>query len=143
MNSCNFTGRLTAVPELKTTQNGISVCSFSLAVQRPRVKETTDFINFVAWRQSAEYLCKYGNKGNLVEVSGTLTSRAYEDSTGNKRTAFEVVAESLKLLSNGNSNEPKQTPAESAGAHHTPYSAQNSGNETHFEEMTGDDDLPF
>lgn len=141
MNSCNFTGRITADPELKQTQSGLSVCSFTLAVARPRVKETTDFINFVAWRQSAEYLCKYGNKGNLVEVSGTLTSRAYEDSNGNKRTAFEVVADSLKLLSNGNNNEPKQTTAESTNNQNTPYSAQNNG--IAFEEMTSDDELPF
>ena len=57
MNSINLVGRLTADPELKTTQSGISVCTFSLAVNRPRVKDTTDFINCVAWRQSAEYLC--------------------------------------------------------------------------------------
>lgn len=139
MNSCNFTGRLTADPELKTTQSGLSVCSFTLAVARPRVKETTDFINFVAWRQSAEYLCKYGSKGNLVEVSGTLTSRAYEDKNGNKRVAFEVVADSLKLLSNGNSNEPKETPTENNSAQNNPYSAQSVA----FEEMTDDEELPF
>ena len=143
MNSCNFIGRLTADPELKTTQSGLSVCIFTLAVKRPKAKETTDFINFVAWRQSAEYLCKYGSKGNLVGVSGTLTSRQYEDGNGNKRTAFEVVADGLVLPSNGNSNEPKQTPAENGSSSNTPYSLQNTGNETHFEEMTDDEDLQF
>ena len=139
MNSCNFTGRLTADPELKTTNSGLSVCSFTLAVARPRVKETTDFINFVAWRQSAEYFCKYGKKGNLVEVSGALTARQYEDSNSNKRTAFEIVADSLKLLSNGNSNAPTQTPTENNSEQNTPYSAQSVA----FEEMTGDEELPF
>lgn len=141
MNSCNFTGRLTKDPELKTTNSGLSVCSFSLAVQRPKVKETTDFINFVAWRQSAEYLCKYGKKGNVVEVSGTLTLRGYKDSNGNDRTAFEVVADSLKLLSNGNSEAPKETPTENDNSSNTPYSVQDSG--VSFEEMSSDDDLPF
>lgn len=133
MNTCCFTGRLTADLELKQTQNGKSVCSFTLAVARPRVKDTTDFINFVAWNQSAEYLCKYGKKGDMAEVSGVLTARKFEDSNGNKRTAFEVVADSLKLLSNSNSSEAKPTT--------TPYGENANG--VNFEEMTADDSLPF
>lgn len=141
MNDCNFIGRLTQDPELKTTQSGLSVCSFTLAVKRPKVKDTTDFLNFVAWRQSAEYLCKYGSKGNLVGVSGVATSRAYEDKNGNKRVAFEIVVNDLELLSNGNSNAPTQTPTESGEMQNSPYSAQDSG--IAFEEMTDDDSLPF
>lgn len=133
MNTCCFTGRITSDPELKQTQNGLVVCSFTLAVARPRVKDTTDFINFVAWRQSAEYLCNYGHKGDMVEVSGVLTARKFEDSNGNKRTAFEVVADSVKLLSNSASDAPKQTPS--------PYSANASSAD--FEEMTAEDALPF
>ncbi len=130
MNTCCFTGRLTADLELRQTQNGKAVVSFTLAVARPRVKDTTDFINFVAWNQSAEYLCKYGHKGDMVEVSGVLTARKFEDSNGNKRTAFEVVADSVKLLSNSASEAPKQTP--------TPY-----GESAGFEEQTPEDELPF
>lgn len=133
MNSCNFTGRLTADLELRQTQNGKSVCSFTLAVARPRVKDTTDFINFVAWNQSAEFLCKYGKKGDMVEVVGTLTARKFEDSNGNKRTAFEVVADSVKLLSSKSDSEPKQSS--------TPYGENANG--VQFEEMTADDSLPF
>ena len=139
MNTCCFTGRLTKDPELKTTQSGISVCSFTLAVARPRVKDTTDFINFVAWRQAAEFLCKYGKKGGVVEVNGVLTARQYEDSHGNKRTAFEVVADDVRLLSNGNQNAPNQTPTASANTQNSPYSA----NSVEFEEQTADDDIPF
>lgn len=139
MNDCNFTGRLTANPELKQTQSGLSVCSFRLAVKRPKVKDTTDFLNFVAWRQSAEYLCKYGSKGNLVGVSGTLTSREYEDKNGNKRVAFEIVADSLELLSNGNNEATKETPTENNSEQNSPYSAQSVA----FEEMTDDEELPF
>ena len=105
MNSCNFTGRLTSDPELKTTSSGLSVCSFTLAVKRPHIKDTTDFINFVAWRQSAEYLSKYGHKGAMVEVSGTLTSRKFEDKSGNNRVAFEVVADALSLIESRYSSE--------------------------------------
>lgn len=133
MNTCCFTGRLTIDPELKQTQSGKSVCSFTLAVARPRVKDTTDFINFVVWNQSAEYLCKYGHKGDMVEVVGTLTTRKYEDSNGNKRTAFEVVADSVKLLSKSDADAPKQTS--------TPYGQ--SPKDVNFEEMTADDSLPF
>lgn len=139
MNDCNFTGRLTQDPELKTTNSGLSVCSFTLAVKRPKVKDTTDFLNFVAWRQNAEYLCKYGKKGNLVGVSGVATSRAYEDKNNNKRVAFEIVVNDLELLSNGTQGESKQTPAESGQMQNSPFSAQSVA----FEEMTGDDELPF
>ena len=98
MNSINLTGRLTSTPDLRMTQSGIPVCSFTLAVKRPRVTDTTDFINCVAWRQSAEYIGKYGQKGDLVELCGVLTARKYEDKDGNKRTAYEVVADNLSLI---------------------------------------------
>lgn len=109
MNSTNFIGRLTAEPELRRTPNGTACCSFSLAVKRPRVKDTTDFLNFVVWQQGAEYLCQYGHKGDLVGVSGYLTSRGWEDKNGNKRIAFEVTCDSVELISSkknseGNSN---------------------------------------
>lgn len=142
MNNCCFTGRITKDPELKTTQSGVSVCSFSLAVARPRVKDTTDFINFVAWRHSAEFLCKYGKKGNMVEVTGVLTARQYEDNNGNKRTVFEVVADDVRLLSNSNADAPKQA-MENTNYQNTPYSAQSTGDAVRFEEQTADDDLPF
>ena len=98
MNNCNFTGRITADLELKTTQNGTSVCSFTLAVKRPRVKDTTDFINITAFKQTAEYISKYARKGTLIEVSGVLTSRKWEDKNGNKRTTFEVLVNEASIL---------------------------------------------
>lgn len=131
MNSCNFTGRITNELELKTTTSGISVCSFTLAVKRPRVKDTTDFINFTAFRQSAEYISRYARKGTLVEVSGVLTSRKWEDKNGNKRTAFEVVADSVSVIE---SKKDKPTETE-------PDSSDTSGED--FTEISGDDDLPF
>lgn len=99
MNSINIVGRLTHDPELKKTQNGTSFCQFDLAVNRPHTKDTTDYLKVIAWRQSADYLCQYGRKGNLVAVSGCLTTSKYEDNQGNKRTAFEIKADSIQLCS--------------------------------------------
>ena len=99
MNSTNHIGRLTADPELRRTGDGTAVCSFTLAVRRPRVNDTSDFIDFVAWRQSAEYLCQYGHKGDIVAVSGALQSRKWTDKNGNNRIAWEINAESIELLS--------------------------------------------
>ena len=105
MNSCNFVGRLTAEPELRRTQSGTACCSFSLAVKRPKVKDTTDFHNFVVWQQGAEYLCQYGHKGDLVGVTGYLTSRSWEDKNGNKRTTTEVTCDGVELLSSKSKSE--------------------------------------
>lgn len=98
MNTVTITGRLSAAPELKSTQNGKSVCNFRLAVARPRVKDTTDWIPCTAWNQSAEFLSKYAEKGNRVGVTGILTSREYEDKDGNKRTMYEVLCDNVELL---------------------------------------------
>lgn len=139
MNQHLSTGRLVADPELKTTPNGIAVCSFRLAVPRPKVKDTTDFLNYVAWRQSAEYLCRYGKKGDLVEVVGTLTSRNYEDSNGNKRTVYETQVNEIKVRSGGSSDSPNKE--------YTP--STNSSNygeiigDADFEEIPPGEELPF
>ena len=104
MNTINITGRLTANPELKTTQSGISVCVYNLAVKRPKVKDTTDFLPVVSWRQGAEYLAKYGHKGDMVAVSGMLTARSWEDKEGNKRISYEIVTDTVELVG-GTKNE--------------------------------------
>lgn len=98
MNSVNITGRLAANPEIKSTQSGKSVCSFRLAVNRPRVKDKTDWIPCTVWNQSAEYLGKYAHKGNRIGVSGVITSREYEDKDGNKRSVLEVLCEAVEIL---------------------------------------------
>lgn len=139
MNSINLVGRLTADPEHKQTQSGKSVCSFTLAVSRPRVKDTTDFINAVVWEKSAEYLTTYGRKGNLVAVTGVLTSRKYDDKDGNHRTAFEVVCDSVSLCESKDKGQggTNTTPtAKTANNGITEPSAQ-------FIEMSNDDELPF
>lgn len=149
MNICGFTGRLTADPELKATQSGISVCSFTLAVKRPHAKDTTDFINFTAWRQSAEYLSKYASKGNLVEVTGTLQSEKFTDKDGNNRTSFKVVADSLSIIESRNNSNPSVSAENDplqGFAQHLNEIQQNdtaSASQGDFEEILGDDDLPF
>lgn len=90
-------GRLTADPEHKQTPNGIGVTMFSIAVDRnyaPKDGERqTDFINIVAWRQTADFICRYFKKGSMIAVEGEINTRRYEDKNGNKRIAFEVVAQ--------------------------------------------------
>ena len=105
MNSVTMIGRLCADPELRRTPNNTACCSFTLAVKRPKVKDTTDFHNFVVWQQGAEYLSQYGHKGDLVGVTGYLTTREWTDKDGNKRKATEVTCDSVELVSSKRSSE--------------------------------------
>ena len=97
-----LTGRLTADPELKTTPNGVSVTSFSIAVQRKQKNSNgeyeTDFINIVAWRQTAEFITKHFTKGSMIGIEGSIQTRQYTDKNGNNRTAFEVVANNVQFV---------------------------------------------
>lgn len=94
-------GRLVADPELRHTPNGIATCTFRIAVDRNFVRageeRKADFIDIVVWRQTAEFVCKYFRKGNLIAVEGSLQTRNYEDKQGNKRTAYEVVANNVSF----------------------------------------------
>lgn len=109
MNSINIIGRMTSDPELRKTQSGTSCCSFTLAVKRPKVKDVTDFHNFVVWQQGAEYLCQYGRKGDIVGVAGYLTTREWTDKDDNKRKSVEVVCDSVELLSSKRNSETGNT----------------------------------
>ena len=129
MNNIQLIGRLTADPDRRTTQSGITVTSFTLAVDRPHVKETTDFINCVAWRQTGEFVAQYFTKGRKMGVSGILTTRRYEDKDGNKRTAVEVVVDQVDFC------DSKKAATEDE---------YNSTVETWYEDnSTDDEDLPF
>lgn len=133
MNSIAIIGRMTTVPELRTTTAGKYVVSVTLAVKRPRTSDKTDFIPVVIWNQSAEYIGKYGKKGSIVGVSGVLTSRKYEDKEGNKRTAFEVVADSVELCESRSNDEGGQTPS---------FNTQTSQNSDYMD-IECSSDLPF
>ena len=101
INTAVIMGRLTADPELKTTASGLSVLSFSVAVDRNYQKEgeekAVDFINVVAWRKTAEFVSKYFHKGSMIAVEGSIQTRKYEDKDGNKRTAFEILANTVSF----------------------------------------------
>ena len=101
INTAVIMGRLTADPELKTTASGLSVLSFSVAVERNYQKEgeekSVDFINVVAWRKTAEFVSKYFHKGSMIAVEGSIQTRKYEDKDGNKRTAFEILANTVSF----------------------------------------------
>lgn len=129
-------GRLTADAELKQTPSGVSVCTFSIAVNRKVGKDAeqkTDFINCVAWRNTADFISKYFRKGSSIMVVGNIQNRSWQDGTGNKRFATEVIVDEAHFVdSKGESNG-------AIGGGATPYSAD----VTAFEEMTADDDLPF
>ena len=113
INTAVIMGRLTADPELKTTASGLSVLSFSVAVERNYQKEgeekAVDFINVVAWRKTAEFVSKYFHKGSMIAVEGSIQTRKYEDKDGNKRTAFEILANTVSFCG----KEANSTPAES------------------------------
>jgi single-strand DNA-binding protein len=147
-------GRLVAEPELKTTGSGISVSSFSVAVDRNYVKQgterQTDFINVVAWRQTAEFVCKYFAKGQLIALEGSLQTRSYQDRDGHNRYVTEVVADNVfftgdrrERTSNGSyGNYGVPTPQEPPMPNNT-VNTYTSGMPEDFEELPGDDDLPF
>lgn len=97
LNRIILMGRLVADPELKSTQSGVSVAIFRIAVERnytPQGQERqADFISCVAWRQTAEFISKYFAKGRMIALEGSLQSRNYEDKQGQKRTAYEVIVD--------------------------------------------------
>ena len=124
LNCAVIMGRLTADPELRTTNNGVSVCTISVAVDRNYQREgqerQTDFLTVVAWRQTAEFIAKHFRKGKMIAVQGSIQTRKYEDRNGNKRTAVEIVADNVSFCG---SKEQGETPK-------TSYSAPQSRNGT-------------
>lgn len=132
MNVIVIMGRLTKDPELRTTQSGISVTSFSVAVNRNYSKENqTDFINCVAWRNNAEFITKYFGKGQMIAIKGSLQQRTFTDKDGNKRTTYDVVVDSADFC--GNREESKE-----------PDIDYHNADTSEFEDISIDDrDLPF
>ena len=150
LNKVILMGRLTADPEHKQTPNGISVTSFSVAVDRNYADKsgsrTTDFINIVAWRQTADFICRYFTKGRMIAIEGSIQTRIYEDKSGNPRTAFEVVADQVYFA---DSKSDSGSRAAASQNFPTPETFQEPARNTSFsvgdfEEIdTDDSDLPF
>ena len=101
VNCAVIMGRLVADPELRTTGSGISVTSFTVAVDRRFNRQgeerQADFIDVIAWRQTAEFICKYFRKGSMIAIQGYIQTRMYEDKNGNKRKAVELVADNISF----------------------------------------------
>ena len=148
MNSICLMGRLTGDPELKTTSNGVSVTSFSVAVDRAyRSKDQerqTDFINCVAWRNTAEFISRFFHKGQRIALQGSLQSRKYTANDGSQRTVYEVVVDNAFFCESKGGNAggapsyDSQIPVYSEAK--PAFSTANSGD---FEDILTDEDLPF
>ena len=135
LNKVILGGRMTADPELKTTTSGVSVTSFTVAVNR-RVKNgeaQADFINCTAWRNTAEFICKYFKKASSICLEGSLQVRSWTDKDGNKRYATEVIAEQAYFVDGKN---------EQSNGAYIPE-AYTSHQEARMEEVGYDDNLPF
>ena len=150
MNKVYLIGNLTRDPEMRSTNTGIPVCNFSIAVNRrfrnaQTGQQETDFFNIVAWRQLAELCSRYLAKGRKVAVSGSIQTRSYEAQDGSKRTAFDIVADEVEFLSAAQSSAssgdyaPMSSPAPAAPRAQAPaFSPADAG----FTQVD-DDELPF
>lgn len=138
LNRVILMGRITQELQLKHTQNGIAVLSFSVAVDRPVQKDAekqTDFISCVAWRQVAEFISKYFAKGRLIAIEGNLRTRTYEKD-GHKHYITEVYVENTSFT-----GEPKQENGKSSDA--PPPDDISIGSLKDYEEIIGDENAPF
>ena len=149
LNKVVLAGRMTADPELKQTPSGVSVLSFTIAVNRSYVSKNSeqgerqaDFINVVAWRNTAEFISKYFRKGSAICVSGSIQTRSWQDQQGQRRYTTEGVAdEAMFVESRGEStSQSSYTPDADTQA---PSFSSNPGSAPNFEDHNTDDDLPF
>ena len=151
LNCAVIMGRLVADPELRTTTSGISVISFRVAVDRNFVRQgeerQADFIDVVAWRQTAEFVSRYFRKGSMIAVQGSIQTRNYEDRNGNKRTAVEIVADNVSFCGskaesgNAGGNARYDEPARPQAQPSAPAYA--TGSVGDFNDIQDDDELPF
>lgn len=156
LNVAAIMGRLVADPELKTTTQGTSVCRFRIACDRNYVRQgeerKADFIDIVAWRQTAEFVCKYFQKGSMIAIDGSIQTRQYQDKNGNNRTAFEVVANNLSFAGSKAADKPavrdfdqqtKDHEREANAAHSAPQAGYAQDEPDDFAEITDDGDMLF
>ena len=153
LNHITLLGRLTAVPELKSTTQGTPVLSATLAVERPGYKEkTTDFLPIVAWRGTAEMISKYFHKGSMICIEGMLTTRKWDTKEGEHRTAYEIVVDRVHFTGERRSDaptapddadEPPVYGAPQAYASTGERAARKTGEADTFSAVENDGDLPF
>jgi single-strand DNA-binding protein len=145
INTVALMGRLTYDPELRTTPSGVSVLRFQIAVdrnyQRQGTERQADFIDCVAWRQTAEFISRYFHKGSMIAVEGSIQTQNYTDKNNQQRKSVEVVANNVSFC--GSRNESSAAPAP-AQAFNQPAPSYASADTSDFEEIVeDDDDLPF
>ena len=147
-------GRLVADPELRQTPNGVSVCTFRIAVDRAFSSKDgerqADFLDVVAWRDRAEFVSRYFNKGKLILVEGSIQTRNYTDKNDQKRTAVEVVADNLRFVGSKSENQggggrplPDDSSAPPSRDQYSQPTSYSSGSAEDFAEIEDDGDLPF
>ena len=150
LNKVVLCGRLTADPELKQTQSGIAVVTFTLAVNRRFQSRTADqaqaqqadFISVVAWRQTAEFISKYFKKGSALCVTGSLQTRSWQDQQGNRRYSTEVVVDEAMFVDSRGETGAAPT-GYTPDAYTAPSFSTPAAGAPNFEEMKAEDDLPF
>ncbi|MBP3395587.1 MAG: single-stranded DNA-binding protein [Clostridia bacterium] len=151
LNKVVLCGRLTADPELKQTQSGIAVVTFTLAVNRRfqsrsadgAQAQQADFISVVAWRQTAEFISKYFKKGSALCVTGSIQTRSWQDQQGQKRYATEVVVDEAMFVDSRNESPAAQGSYTPEAYNNTPAFSTPAAAAPNFEELKADDDLPF
>ena len=151
LNVVAIMGRLVADPELRTTPAGVNVCQFRIACDRNFARQgeqrQADFVDIVAWRAQADFVCKYFPKGSLIAINGRIQTRNYQDKNGNNRTAFAVVAENINFGgSKGTSSAKVDDGGEAAPRSDAWPKADppaNYGGVDDFAVIDDNDDLPF
>lgn len=138
VNCAVIMGRLVADPELRTTGSGVSVTSFTVAVDRRFAnkdeEKQADFIDVIAWRQTADFVCKYFRKGSMIAVQGYIQTRMYEDKDGNKRKAVEIVADNVSFC--GSKSDSAKTNNDTNPTASTPVT-------TNLNAVIDDEETPF
>lgn len=151
LNVVAIMGRLVADPELRTTPAGQSVCSFRIACDRSYVQQgqqrQADFIDIVAWRQQADFVCRYFQKGSMIAVEGSLQTRQYQDKQGSKRTAVEVVANNISFAGAKRQDSQSAPSYEQQTKNHVQQAKAQTGfaqgSADDFAVISDNDDLPF
>ena len=127
MNNVSLVGRLTKDPELKTTQSGLSVCRFTVAVDRPYSKDQADFINCIAWRKKAEFITSYFSKGQRIALTGSIQTGSYTDKDGKTVYTTDINVNNVEFCESKKQSD----------------SSGNNLNNVETDDMPFDDDLPF
>lgn len=144
LNKVIIQGNISNEIECKQTQNGTSVCSFNVAVNRyskDPTEKKVDFFTVVAWGPKAEFVCRYFKKGQAIVIVGRLENRDWTDKNGNKRISTEIIAEEISFGGNRESSAEAKNQPYTPTAYATPAFASN--NQAQFEEIPGDENLPF